>query len=149
MMYGSPLRYTRPTAPQFARKLLPIRFLEEAPNAATKYREVSAGELGTAGAMAWRAWAGASGGAYGRRRGGAAGRLGAWWAAATLAGLEWPGRPEELGRVLGRMGWVLWEPPGFALGWGLHLAGEVPGEGLGFAVAATDARREAEGQSGG
>jgi hypothetical protein len=104
--------------------------------------QVLAGEVDGAGAMAWMAWAGASGGAYGRRRGGAAGRLAAWWAAATLAGLDWPAAPDRLGGAVTRMGWVLWEPPGFAFGWGLHLAGEVPGEGLGFAVEAEDSRRE-------
>ena len=47
-----------------------------------------------------------------------------------------------MGAALAGMRWLAWEPPDFTLGWGLHLAGEIPGEGLGFAVAASDARRE-------
>ena len=39
-------------------------------------------------ALALMAWAGASGGAYGRRRGMARGRFEAWWCAAALAGLD-------------------------------------------------------------
>jgi len=113
--------------------------------AALGHCAVAAGALDGAAALAWMAWAGASGGAYGRRRGGAAGRLAAWWAAAALAGLEWPVPPEALGQALAGMRWLAWEPPDFASGWGLHLAGEVPGEGLAFAVAAADSRREEEG----
>jgi hypothetical protein len=110
--------------------------------AALGHSEVLAAELDGAGALAWMAWAGASGGAYARRRGGAAGRLAAWWAAATVAGLDWPVSPKRLGEVVARMEWLAWEPPDFTAGWGLHLAGQVPGEGLGFAVAAIDSRRE-------
>lgn len=117
--------------------------------AALGHAEAGVGRPGGAGAMAWMAWAGASGGAYGRRRGGAAGRLAAWWAATTLAGLEWPAPPAALGEAVNRMGWILWDPPGFTFGWGLHLAGEVPGEGLGFAVAASDSRREEDGAAPG
>jgi hypothetical protein len=107
--------------------------------------EALVAEIDGGTALAWMAWAGASGGAYGRRRGGAAGRLAAWWAAAAVAGLEWPMPPEALGDLVARMGWLVWEPPEFNFGWGLHLAGEVPGENLGFAVEAMDARREDEG----
>ena len=108
------------------------------------YTEVAAAELDGAAALAWMAWAGASGGAYARRRGAAAGRLAAWWAAATLAGLDWPVEPAALGEAVTRMRWLAWQPPEFTSGWGLHLAGEVPAEGLAFAVAAADARREEE-----
>lgn len=110
--------------------------------AALGHSQVLAGEVDGGAALAWMAWAGASGGAYGRRRGTAAGRPAAWWAAATLAGLEWPVRPEALGEAVAGMRWLAWEPLDFASGWGLHLAGELPGEGLGFAVAAADSRRE-------
>lgn len=42
-------------------------------------------------ALAWMAWCGASGGAYGRRRGAALGRFGVWWMLAALGGFsdEW------------------------------------------------------------
>ena len=52
-----------------------------------------------ADALAWLGWAGASGGAHGRRRGAAAGRLDAWMVLAELVGLGdvWPLDPDELG----------------------------------------------------
>jgi hypothetical protein len=112
--------------------------------AALGHTEVAAGGLDGSAALAWMAWAGASGGAYARRRGAAAGRLGAWWAVAALAGLDWPVEPGALGEALVGMRWLAWEPPEFTSGWGLHLAGEVPAEGLAFAVAAADSRREEE-----
>ena len=110
--------------------------------AALRPSGVVAAPVDGAWALAAMAWAGASGGAYGRRRGAAAGRAAAWWAVAALADLDWPPAPERLGKALAAVPWLAWEPPEFALGWGLHLAGEIPGEGLGFAVAASDARRE-------
>ena len=61
-------------------------------------------------ALAWMAWGAASGGAHGRRRGGAAGRFGAWWAATALAGLEWPPEPGALGAVAGELRWFWWDP---------------------------------------
>jgi len=117
--------------------------------AALGHTEVSAGELDGSAALAWMAWAAASGGAYARRRGAAAGRLAAWWAAAALAGLDWPADPGALGEAVIGMRWLAWEPPEFASGWGLHLAGEVPAEGLAFAVAAADTRREADAEGAG
>ena len=110
--------------------------------AALGHTEVLAADVDGPWALAAMAWAAASGGAYGRRRGAAAGRAAAWWAVATLADLEWPPDPGEVGRALSRVGWLAWEPPEFTMGWGLHLAGEIPGEGLAFAVAASDSRRE-------
>lgn len=110
--------------------------------------QVLAAEITPSTALAWMAWAAASGGAYGRRRGGAAGRGAAWWAVASLAGLDWPVAPVSLGAALAAMRWLSWEPPEFRGGWGLHLAGEVPGEGLAFAVAAEDSRREEPAVSG-
>jgi hypothetical protein len=106
---------------------------------------VLAAEVEASWALAVMAWAGASGGAYGRRRGTAAGRAAAWWAAASLVAADWPAEPARLGEALARVRWLAWEPPEFSMGWGLHLAGEVPEEGLAFAVAACDARREEAG----
>lgn len=42
-------------------------------------------------ALKWLAWCGASGGAHGRRRGGALGRFGVWWMLAAIGGFidEW------------------------------------------------------------
>jgi hypothetical protein len=110
--------------------------------AALRPAGVLAAEVQASWALAAMAWAGASGGAYGRRRGAAVGRAAAWWAAASLAGADWPVEPERLGEALAGVRWLAWEPPEFTMGWGLHLAGEIPGEGLAFAVAASDSRRE-------
>ena len=50
-------------------------------------------------ALAWLAWAGASGGAHGRRRGAALGRFGALWVLAAVLDLtdEWPVPLDVLG----------------------------------------------------
>lgn len=93
-------------------------------------------------AVAWMAWAAASGGAYGRRAGTPSGRFGAWWAVAALGGLDWPPDPDDLGEAARRMAWHLWEPMGLVGGWGLHLAAADPTEGIAWAVAATDTYRE-------
>lgn len=92
-------------------------------------------------ALALLGWAGASGGAHGRRSGAAAGRFGAWWVAATVAGLvdEWPDSAERLGDALTEMRWLAWVPAEGATGWRLHLAVEHPGRGRAWAVAAVDA----------
>ena len=61
--------------------------------------EVRLVEIDVADALAWLGWAGASGGAHGRRRGAAAGRLDAWMVLAELVELGdvWPLDPDELG----------------------------------------------------
>lgn len=99
--------------------------------------EVTAGE-----GLALVQWAGASGGAYGRRPGGARGRFAAWWAAAALAGLEWPPDPDELGAALDELRWWRWSAPGLEAGWVLRFAVEDPVDGLAWAVDATDTVEE-------
>ena len=91
--------------------------------------------------MAWLAWAGASGGAHGRRRGAAIGRFGAWWLVAALGAAldEWPLPPDEIGELVTELRWWWWdagEPP---LGWELQLAVEDPAEGYAWAISAHDA----------
>ncbi len=97
--------------------------------------EVTAGD-----ALALMAWAAGSGGAHGRRRGAAAGRFGAWWAAAALGGLlaDWPPAPEEIGEVVGALRWFAWDAGEPETGWVLRLAVEDEDEGLAWAVAAVD-----------
>lgn len=90
-------------------------------------------------ALAWVAWAGASGGAHGRRRGAAAGRFAAWWVAHELAGLDWPVEPSELGEAMGSLRWHLWWDGTPDTGWALRVAVESPAEGLAWALAAIDA----------
>jgi hypothetical protein len=85
------------------------------------------------------AWAGASGGAHGRRRGAAAGRFSAWWTLAALTDAEWPPNPRFLGDQARRLRWHAWSDLFPPTGWTLHLAIEDPDEGLAWAVSAVDA----------
>lgn len=91
-------------------------------------------------AMAWMAWTAASGGAHGRRRGMAAGRFAAWWAASALTGLleDFPPDPSELGDALGELQWWAWDTGGADVGWRCRLAVEDPADGLAWAVDAVD-----------
>jgi hypothetical protein len=105
-------------------------------------RRARVGELTVAGAFAHMAWAAASGGAYGRRRGAATGRFDAWLTGATLAGLAepWPPNGAALGAALAALRWYAWDAAEPMTGWSLHLAVEDPARGLAWAIAATDAR---------
>ncbi len=91
--------------------------------------------------LALMAWAGASGGAHGRRAGAAAGRFGAWWALGAMTGLldDWPPHPDDLGSALGALEFVAWDSEEPETGWRLHLAVEDPAWGRAWAIAATDA----------
>lgn len=91
-------------------------------------------------AMDWLAWAGASGGAHGRRRGAAIGRFGAWWTVAALADLteEWPVEADRIGEALSSLDWFWWDDGGPNLGWALQLAVADLGEGYAWAISAHD-----------
>ncbi|HEV2370147.1 MAG TPA: hypothetical protein VGR90_09740, partial [Acidimicrobiales bacterium] len=91
-------------------------------------------------ALAWMAWAGASGGRHGRRRGMAAGRFAALWTAGAFVGLldEWPVDPERLGGALARIRFLTFEVPGPPTGWRLGLAAGDPEQGRAWAVSARD-----------
>ncbi len=89
-------------------------------------------------AIRWMAWAGASGGAHGRRRGAAAGRYGAWWAVTMLCDLEWPPDPHEVGDAIGRLGFYWFDDGAPGTGWQLRLSIEDPDSGLAWAVSAVD-----------
>jgi len=110
--------------------------------AALGIRRARLGLLTVADAFAHMAWAAASGGAYGRRRGAATGRFDAWIAGAILAGLEdtWPPDGDALGAALADLRWYAWDAAEPVTGWALHLAVEDPKRGLAWALAATDAR---------
>jgi hypothetical protein len=97
-------------------------------------------ELDPATALAWLAWAGASGGAHGRRRGGAAGRFGAWWTLAALGDLvdDWPVPPDELGQLAHELRWYRWDAFEPEIGWQLQLAVEDPAEAVAWAILARD-----------
>jgi hypothetical protein len=91
-------------------------------------------------ALAHLAWAGASGGAHGRRRGTATGRFGAWWLMSAIAGLadEWPISDDEMGEVLNSMTFAWWDDNDITSGWQLRLVIEDPDEGLAVALTAHD-----------
>jgi hypothetical protein len=96
------------------------------------------GEVGFRDALAWMGWAGASGGAHGRRRGAAAGRYGAWWAITTLCDLDWPPDPEAVGHAGEGLRFYWFDDGSPGTGWALRFAIEDPGNGLAWAVAAVD-----------
>ena len=108
--------------------------------AALGVRRARAVEVDGAMAMAHMAWAAASGGAHGRRRGMASGRFDAWWAVVTLAGAQddWPLPADEVGEITASLRWWLWDAYEPKTGWWLRLAVEDPDEGLAWAIAATD-----------
>lgn len=97
-------------------------------------------ELASSDALRALAWAGASGGAYGRRPGAAVGRFAAWWAGAALTRLldEWPVDGDVLGDRVTTLRWYGWDSGGTVTGWQLHLAVEDPAAGRAWAVAAID-----------
>ncbi len=95
-------------------------------------------------AMALLAWAGASGGAHGRRRGTAAGRDLAWAAATALGGFP-PDEPPEadaLGEALEQLRFLWWSGTEPDTGWVVRLAVADERDGLAWAL---DARDEADG----
>lgn len=97
--------------------------------------------ISASSAMAWLAWAGASGGAHGRRRGAAIGRFGAWWVIAALADLaeSWPIDPDDIGAAANSMQWYWWDAGEPKIGWELQLAVADPEEGYAWAISARDA----------
>lgn len=97
------------------------------------------GELSRGEAIRWMAWAGASGGAHGRRRGAAAGRYGAWWAIATLCDLDWPPSQQEMGRALESLRFYWFDDGSPGTGWELRLAIEDTRSELAWAISAVDA----------
>lgn len=90
--------------------------------------------------MALIAWAGASGGAHGRRRGGAQGRFGAWWFATAMADAldEWPLPPGTLRAEMEELQWFAWTTDEPALGWQLQLAVWDPFNDMSWAFTARD-----------
>jgi hypothetical protein len=90
--------------------------------------------------MALVAWAGASGGAHGRRRGGAQGRFGAWWLATAMADAldEWPLPPGTLRAEMEELQWFTWSTNEPSLGWQLQLAIWDPFNDMSWAFTARD-----------
>lgn len=88
-------------------------------------------EVPAADALARVAWAAASGGAHGRRRGAAVGRDLAWRLGDTLAA--------GIGRI-DELRWFLWDDTLPAVGWNVSIAVDDPDEGVAWAIAAHDHR---------
>lgn len=104
-------------------------------------RRVRIAEVSLQHALAAMTWTGASGGAFGKRRGTPVGRSGAWWALAVLLGMdeEWPPDPALLGQQAASLRWYRWDPGEHIVGWNFHLAVEDPQEGLTWVISAVDA----------
>lgn len=96
------------------------------------------GPLEPAEAIQRMAWAAASGGAHGRRRGAAFGRFLAWYTACLLCDLDWPPEGEELGRAIASLRWYGFDEGDPEEGWVLRLAVDDPEHGWAAALAATD-----------
>ncbi|MFN2557572.1 MAG: hypothetical protein ABR592_12040 [Nitriliruptorales bacterium] len=91
-------------------------------------------------ALARLAWTSASGGAFARRAGMAAGRSAAWWVGHTSTGLPFPAESDRLGDALSRLRWYLLEGGRGEVGWNLRLSFEDPTGGWAAAIDAWDRR---------
>ncbi len=109
--------------------------------AALGLRRARVAELSPSQALGYMAWTGASGGAYGRRRGTPVGRHDAWWLVAAAADLldEWPVPADDLGAAAASLEWWRFDPGDQVGGWAFHLAVADPGSGRAWAVSAVDA----------
>lgn len=103
-------------------------------------RSARAARVPATAALARLAWAGASGGAHGRRRGMALGRFAMWWVLGALGDLHdaWPPSNDDIGQLLATLRWYRWDAHEPAGGWRLQLLVEDPSEGLAWAINAAD-----------
>jgi hypothetical protein len=104
--------------------------------------ELRIGKLEPAEAVQKLAWAAASGGAYGRRRGAAFGRFLALYACTVITGLDWPARGEDLGAAVSDLDWYRWDEGSAEDGWSLQIAVEDREDGWAAAIGATDVLRD-------
>lgn len=100
------------------------------------------GNLTTEEAVQRLAWAAASGGAHGRRRGAAFGRWLTWHTLALLTDSPWPVEPTELGTAAGALEWHRWDEGAPEEGWALRIAVADRENGWAAALAATDVLAE-------
>ena len=102
------------------------------------------GELSGQEAMQRVAWAAASGGAHGRRRGAALGRSLAWYLVGMLGDLTWPASPVATRDSLQALSWFYWDEGAPEEGWALRIAVEDRTHGWAAAIAATDLLEDEE-----
>jgi hypothetical protein len=113
--------------------------IEEAIRALGPHR-VRAAEIDTKTAMEAIAWAGASGGAHGNRRGTPAGRAAAWWVLLEILGYDDPPDDQsDLAQEADSLRWLIWDPGDRIGGWNLHLGVEDPEDGIAWVISAVDA----------
>ena len=103
-------------------------------------RSARVAEIHAQDAIARLAWAGASGGAHGRRRGMAIGRFSAWWLLGAIGDLhdDWPPTDADIEELLASLRWFRWDAHEPAGGWRLQLAIADVEEGLAWAINAAD-----------
>ncbi len=108
--------------------------------AALGVRSARVCEITAAEAIASIAWAGASGGAHGRRRGMAIGRFSAWWLLGAIGDLhdQWPPDDDAITELLDALRWFRWDAHEPAGGWRLQIVVEDTQEGLAWAINAAD-----------
>ena len=111
------------------------------------YGSLLVGELDVSEALQRLAWAAASGGAHGRRRGAAYGRFMAFYVVATLGDLGWPVSPDSIQETAARLRWYRWTEGEQEKGWVLRLAVEDPTDGWAVAIGATDLLEEEDDQT--
>ena len=113
------------------------------------YGPFVAAEMTQAEALQRLAWAAASGGAHGRRRGAAYGRFMALYTVAVLGDLGWPAAPDAVGETAARLRWFLWDEDSQEKGWFLRVAVEDPGAGWAVAINASDVAHEEDDEENG
>jgi hypothetical protein len=91
-------------------------------------------------ALAWLAWAGASGGAHGRRRGNALGRDAAWWSIASLTAQtpHWPLSNDAFETAANSLQWFWWDANEPTAGWNVHLCVHHAERNRSWAIALSD-----------
>ena len=91
--------------------------------AALDVHEARLSLLSSSDALAWLTWAGASGGAHGRRRGNALGRDAAWWtiAALTKQTSRWPLSNDDFETAVNSLQWFWWDVNEPTTGWNVAL----------------------------
>jgi hypothetical protein len=108
--------------------------------AALEVQQARLSLLTSSDALAWLTWAGASGGAHGRRRGNALGRDAAWWtiAALTEKTFHWPIGNEELEDATNSLQWFWWDNNEPTTGWNIKLCAHHAERNRSWAISLND-----------